>query len=59
MISCSSVGERLIVDPEDWDSAEMEAIDGVGSILAIAVVDLLKKNETSRSKEAKVMIIRG
>ena len=59
MISCSSVGERLIVDPEDWDSAEMEAIDGVGSILATAVVDLLKKNETSRSKGAKVMIVRG
>ena len=59
MISCSSVGERLIVDPEDWDSAEMEAIDRVGSILATAVVDLLKKNETSRSKGAKVMIVRG
>ena len=47
------------MDPEDWDSAEMEAIDGVGSILATAVVDLLKKNETSRSKGAKVMIVRG
>ena len=41
MISCSSVGERLIVDPKDWDSAEMEAIDGVGSILATTAVDLL------------------
>ena len=59
MISCSSVGERLIVDPEDWDSAEMEVIDGVGSILVTAAVDLLKKNETSRSKGGKVMIVRG
>ena len=41
MISYSSVGERLIVDPEDWDSAEMEAIDEVGSILATTSVDLL------------------
>ena len=59
MISCSSVEERLIVDLENWDLAEMEAIDGVGSILATAVVDLLKKNETSRSKGAKVMIVKG
>ena len=43
MISCSSVEERLIVDPEDWDSAEMEAIGGVGSVLAIAAVDLLRR----------------
>ena len=43
MISCSSVGERLIVDPEDWDSAEMEAIGGVGSVLEIAAVDLLRR----------------
>ena len=42
MISCSSVGERLIVDPKDWDLAEMEAIGGVGSILAITAVDLLR-----------------
>ena len=41
MISYSLEGERLIVDPKDWDSAEMEAIDGVGSILATTVVDLL------------------
>ena len=41
MISYSLVGEKLIVVPEDWDSAEMEAIDRVGSVLATAVVDLL------------------
>ena len=40
MISCSSVGERLIVDPEDYDSAEMEAIGEVGSVLATATIDL-------------------
>ena len=40
MISYSSVGERLIVDPEDWDSVEMEAIGGVSSVLATAAVDL-------------------
>ena len=34
MISYSLVGESLIVDPEDWDSAKMEAISGVGSLLA-------------------------
>ena len=43
MISCSLVGKRLIVDPEDWDSTEMEAIGGVGLILAIAAVDLLQR----------------
>ena len=43
MISCSLVGERLIVDPEDWDSAEMEAIGGVDSVSAIAAVDLLRR----------------
>ena len=43
MISCSLVGERLIVDPEDWDSAEMEGISEVGSVLAIAAVDLLRR----------------
>ena len=42
MISYSSMGERLIVDLEDYDSAEMEAIGGVGSVLATAVVDLLR-----------------
>ena len=42
MISYSSVGERLIVDPEDYDSAEMEAIGGVGSVLATTAVDLLQ-----------------
>ena len=43
MISYSSVGERLIVDLEDWDSVEMEAIGEVGSILATAAVDLLRR----------------
>ena len=43
MISCSSVEERLIVDPEDWDSAEVEAVGGVGSVLATATVDLLRR----------------
>ena len=43
MISYSSVGERLIVDPKDWDSAEVEAIDGVGSVLATVAVDLLQR----------------
>ena len=43
MISCSSVGERLIMDPEDWDSAEMEPISEVGSVLAIAIIDLLQQ----------------
>ena len=40
MISCSSVDERLIVDPEDWD---VETVGGVGSVLATAVVDLLRR----------------
>ena len=43
MISYSSVGERLIVDPEDWDSAEMEVIGGVDSVLAIASINLLRR----------------
>ena len=43
MISYSSVGERLIVDLEDCDSTEMEAIGGVGSVLATAAVDLLRR----------------
>ena len=43
MISYSSVGERLIVDPEDWDSGEVEAIGGVGSVLATTAVDLLRR----------------
>ena len=43
MISCSLVGERLIVDREDWDLAEMEAIGGVGSVLATAAVDLQRR----------------
>ena len=42
MISCSSVEERLIVDLENWDLAEMEAIDRVGSVLATTTVDLLR-----------------
>ena len=29
------------MDPEDWDSVEMEAIGGVGLVLATAAVDLL------------------
>ena len=41
MIFCGSVEERLIVDPKDWDSAEVEAVGGVGSVLATSVVDLL------------------
>ena len=32
MIPYSSVREMLIVDPEDWDSAEMEGISGVDSV---------------------------
>ena len=43
MISCSLVGEKLIVDPEDWDSAKIEAIGGVGSVLATTTVDLLRQ----------------
>ena len=43
MISYSSMGERLIVDLEDYDSAEMEAIGRVGSVLATAAVDLLRR----------------
>ena len=43
MISYSLVGERLIVDPKDWDLAEMEAIGGVGSVLATTAVDLLRR----------------
>ena len=46
MISYSSVGERLVVDPEDWDSAKMEAISRVGLVLATATatttIDLLR-----------------
>ena len=45
MISCRSVGKRLIVDPKDWDLAEMEAIGGVGSILAITAVDCCDDNK--------------
>ena len=29
------------MDPEDWDSTEMEVIGGVGLVLATAAVDLL------------------
>ena len=43
MIFYSSVGERLIVDPEDWDSGEMEAISGIGLVLVTAAVDLLQR----------------
>ena len=32
-----------MVDPEDWDSTKMEAIGGVGSVLAIAAVNLLQQ----------------
>ena len=41
MISYSLMGERLIVDPKDCDLAKMEAIGGVGLVLATAAVDLL------------------
>ena len=34
--------ERLIVDPKDWDSTEMEAIGEVGLILATTAIDLLR-----------------
>ena len=43
MMSCSTVEEMLIVDLEDWDSAEMEDIGGVDSILATIAVDLLRR----------------
>ena len=43
MISYSLMGERLIVDPKDWDLAEMEAIGGIGSVLATTAVDLLRR----------------
>ena len=43
MISYSLVKERLIVDPEDWDSAEVEAVGRVGSVLETAAVDLLRR----------------
>ena len=42
-MSCSSVGERLIVDPEDWDSTEMEGIGEVGSVLTTTTIDLLRR----------------
>ena len=48
MMSYSSVGERLIVDPEDWDYAEMEGIGEVGSVLATTTtVDLLRRELVS------------
>ena len=31
------------MDPEDYDSAKMEAIGGVGSVLATVAVDLLRR----------------
>ena len=31
------------MDPEDWDLVEMEAIGGVGSVLATVAVDLLRR----------------
>ena len=46
MNSYSSVRKRLIVDPEDWNSVEMEAIGEVGSVLATAAVDLLDNNKS-------------
>ena len=42
-MSCSSVEERLIVEPKDWDSVEMEGIGGIDSVLATVVVDLLRQ----------------
>ena len=41
MMSCSSMKERLIMDPKDWDSIEAEDIGGVDSVLATTAVDLL------------------
>ena len=41
MISYGLVEERLIVDPEDWDSIETKNIGGVDSVLVTVVVDLL------------------
>ena len=43
MMSYSLVEERLIVDLEDWDSAETEGIGRVDSVLATIAVDLLKR----------------
>ena len=40
-MSCSSMKERLIMDPKDWDSIEAEDIGGVDSVLATTAVDLL------------------
>ena len=43
MMSYSSVGKRLIVDLENWDSTEMEAISKVDLILVTIAVDLLQQ----------------
>ena len=42
-MSCSSMEKRLIVDPEDYDSAETKDIGGVDSVLATTAVDLLRR----------------
>ena len=36
----------LIVGPEDWDSAEMEGIGRVDSVLATATVDCCDGNKS-------------
>ena len=43
MMSYSPVGKKLIVDLEDWDSTEMEAIGRVDLILVTIAVDLLQQ----------------
>ena len=43
MISYSSVGERLIMEPKDWDLAKMEGISEVGLVLVTIAVDLLRR----------------
>ena len=42
MMFCSLVEERFIVDPIDWDLAEMKDIGKVDSVSATAAVDLLQ-----------------
>ena len=42
-MSCSVAVERLIVNPKDWDTAEMEGIGEVDSVLATTIVDLLRR----------------
>ena len=42
MMFYSSVDERLVVDPEYWDTVETEDIGFVDSVLATTTVDLLR-----------------